>query len=315
MQLDEIFVEIEADQSQRFYEIRNKNIVTLDKIFLSHKEASSLKTTVQCDQEGRILNLNLSTFRDLGNLKRLQIELNPSVTITCDAPFLFKLTHLSLLKCKISTYHFCILLNCVCETLNHLELKEVHFEGTDGFAQALNELNRLSKLQTLCIDRPYSEIQKYVADSLKTDRFLQSLVLSEINFEDIFKIELRRFTKNLYANVICIGEKRYNVDSLKEVLEFFHKYAADKWPTMKNGKKRWWKSTSVNEMELHFVLGVPKNMMEEHHKLCALLEIGSLKIYASSQRKNPKLSLRPLMSNGSTKSSLLINGCPSIAVQ
>uniref|UniRef100_A0AC34RG68 Uncharacterized protein n=2 Tax=Panagrolaimus sp. JU765 TaxID=591449 RepID=A0AC34RG68_9BILA len=300
-------IEVTADHSERFYELSAESFLSLEKVFLSHSQTKSLRVAVQNvsgTRPKRIQAVNLSSFRCLKKLEFLSIEMNDVATITCDNPFFFQLRHLSLSRCQMTFYDFCILMNCVADSLESLELHQVSLMDSECSANVsliLSELCRLSNLKSLKIDRTWAEFQKD-AKNFSCSK-LQSLTLQKVQFEDLFSTELRRFTSCLMCESIIVEGKEYKLTDLPELLGKFHHFAATTWSTMKFGMKpsrfpgrR--KPKLDAKTQFCFVLGWPKIHFGEHvldvvDRLEEVFAFESLKVLVPA-RINPRSRFSPV---------------------
>jgi hypothetical protein len=258
-------VEVVAGNSQRYYDISGDNLKTLERVFLSHCHAKSLTVTVSTigSKSKQCNPVNLSSFRCLKSLEYMDIKMNNVAIFTCDTPFLFQLKHLSLTRCQMTHYDYCILMNCVADTLESLELIQTNLmdvKCSENSTIMLNELHRLSKLKSLKLDKSWNELQK---DHFMFSR-LELLALSKISFEDLFSTSLRKLTCTVVAECLTVDEKNYKVADLEALQGIFHRFAAKSYSTMKFGDKKRKKSLQINSKEIdaktefRFVLGWPK---------------------------------------------------------
>jgi len=297
-------VEVTADNSQRFYELSGENLLSLEKVFLSHCHSKSLHVVVRNISGTRskhIQAVNLSSFRSLKKLGYLDIEMNDVATLKCDNPFPFQLQHLSLSGCHMTYYDFCILMNCVGDSLESLDMLQVALmdsECSTNVSKLLSELCRLSNLRCLKVDRTWTEFQKD-AKNFSCPR-LQSLTLLNVKFEDLFSPDLRKFTSSLICLSVTVDGKDYKISDLAELLGKLHMFAATRWPTMKFGFKssripgRRTQPKYDAKTELSFVLGWPRTEPEDaavdmKERLKEVFSFESLKVYVPARAHKANL--------------------------
>ncbi|KAE9548657.1 hypothetical protein FO519_008135 [Halicephalobus sp. NKZ332] len=228
--------------------------------------------------------------------------MNDVATLRCDNPFPFQLKHLSLSGCHLTYYDFCILMNCVGDSLESLDLLQVSLmdsQCSTNVSKLLAELCRLSNLRSLKVDRTWAEFQQD-AKNFSCPR-LQLLTLLNVKFEDLFSPELRKFTSSLACFSVTLDGKDYKISDLDELLRKFHIFAATKWPTMKFG----YKNSRIPgrkpiqpkydaKTELSFVLGWPRIEPEDtvadfKDRLKEVFAFESLKVYIPARTHKANL--------------------------
>jgi hypothetical protein len=308
-------VEVLAGNSQRYYDISGDNLKTLERVFLSHCHAKSLTVTVSTiGTKSKHCNpVNLSSFRCLQSLEYMDIKMNNVATFTCDTPFLFQLKHLSLTRCQMTHYDFCILMNCVADTLESLELIQTNLmdvKCSENVTIMLNELHRLSNLKSLKLDKPWKELQK---DHFIYSR-LDSLAVSKISFEDLFSASLRKLSCTVISQILTVDGKDYKISDLETLQGIFHHFAAKSYSTIKFGDKRKKSLSKAATKEIdaksgfRFVLGWPKIEPDEsssndylNFRMKEIFAFESLKVFIPRHTKkfgilDSPISLSPAMS-------------------
>uniref|UniRef100_A0A7E4V6I0 Uncharacterized protein n=1 Tax=Panagrellus redivivus TaxID=6233 RepID=A0A7E4V6I0_PANRE len=313
-------VEVIAGRSQRFYDINADKLQNLEKVFLSHCHAKSLSirvVNVGGPKSKPLHTVNLSSFSCLKDLTRLELEMNDSATIQCDNPFLFRLNHLSLSKCQMTTYDFGILMNCLAGTLESLDLNQVSLvdsQCSQNVATLLGEMGRLYNLKSLKLDRTWSEFQK---DSIRfTCPRLICLSLLKVNFEDLFSSALRTFTSTLMALVLTIEGRDYRITDVDALLHKFHEFAAKNYSTVKFGFKKRLRPKAVQpgtdaKTEFSFVLGWPQiepsdTAADVSERVEEIFAFESLKVYVPARQRQLQIRSTPSPASSTGSSSPVV---------
>ncbi|KAH7701526.1 hypothetical protein AAVH_31341 [Aphelenchoides avenae] len=250
-------LEVDTAHGHSFYEIRAQNLDTIQGIFVAHSSSKSLDIIVNSSasivkngKQRPLMSLDFSLFRQLRRIRRLNLDLNHTISLRCPVPFSFHLTHLTLSKCVISAYDFAVLLNCVGESLTHLTMEEVRIEDADE--DPLSELIRCSNLRHLRIDKDFDEVCQLLPRVLS--RCLDTLCVRKASLLDLFRADLTRLTTTLAADVLTIDDVGFSVKDIGRLEGVLRSHVHNKAFIKKYGARAANGGSKVN-----FVLGLSKD--------------------------------------------------------